>query len=586
MAEDVLVLDVKTNIGEVTKDTKEYKKSLEQVNDEINLQTKFIIAQEKELIRLKAQQDAIPKGAWVAGMNTLNDKIRETTAELNDEKNGLKSLKQEQKEATQEVKKHKDAQKENNKESVDTIGNFKVMGVSLNGIKKGFSKIIPTAKAMFGTIRAGMISTGIGALVIGVMALIQSFKSSEAGQEKFQRIMAAIGAVTSQVLDLFADLGETIIEAVTSPMKALESLGNGIVKFFKDPIGATRDLVVKTTIAVKDFVDETAKEIKVLGEVTKARQKAHHIERELKVDRAKADREINDIRLQAEDREKFNATERIALLRKAQKIEEDITAKEIRAKQLLVDAQILEMAQGKETIEDKDKLAQLQAELINLDTKKLRSQRLLQTQITTAINEEKAIKEQAAKEAQDVIDAEWDAKIKANDEWNKEQQINAKKEIALAKKVAKEKADLEKFVQESKMNTITMGFKVAGSLAKEGSAAAKGIAVANTIFNTQQSIMKAMADVPYPYNIVQSALNGIMGANAVSKIMSTDPSGAGGSSGGGAVATASAPAPQMMSGAFDISGGVAPEATKAYVVTDEMSNSQNQLANIRRRATI
>ena len=42
----------------------------------------------------------------------------------------------------------------------------------------------------------------------------------------------------------------------------------------------------------------------------------------------------------------------------------------------------------------------------------------------------------------------------------------------------------------------------------------------------------------------------------------------------------------MMSGAFDISGGEAPEPTRAYVVTDEMSNSQNQLANIRRRATI
>ena len=42
----------------------------------------------------------------------------------------------------------------------------------------------------------------------------------------------------------------------------------------------------------------------------------------------------------------------------------------------------------------------------------------------------------------------------------------------------------------------------------------------------------------------------------------------------------------MMSGAFELSGGVAPEAMKAYVVTDEMTNSQNQLANIRRRATI
>ena len=592
MAEE-LYLDVKTNIGQVTKDTKEYKKSLEQVNEEINLQTKYIIAQEKELIKLKAKQDAIPKGGWVAGMDKLNDKIKETTADLNLEKNALKGLQQEQKEATKEVKKHKDAQKENNKQSKESIADFKVMGVSLNGVKKGFAKVIPTAKAMFGTIKAGMISTGIGALVVGVMALIQSFKRSEAGQEKFQKIMAMIGAVTSQVLDLFADLGETIIEAVTSPMKALESLGNGIVKFFKDPIGAARDIVVKTTIAVKDFVDETQKEVAVLGEVTKARQKAHHIERELTVERANANREINDLRLKAEDREKHSATERIELLRQAQKIEEDITAKEIKAKQLLVDAQILEMEQGKNTIEAKDKLAQLQAELINLDTKKLRSQRLLQTQITTAINEEKAIKEQAAQDAQDIIDAEWDAKIKANDDWNKEQQRLAKEEIALAKKVAKEKIDIAKAEGDAKIGLVKMGFGVANALAGENVALSKGVAMAQTVFQTQQAIMAAMgatsvADklLPYPIRLANAIGAGVMGAAALSKIASTSPTGAGASAGGGSVAASSTPAPQMMSGAFDISGGVAPEPTRAYVVTDEMSNSQNQLANIRRRATI
>jgi hypothetical protein len=46
------------------------------------------------------------------------------------------------------------------------------------------------------------------------------------------------------------------------------------------------------------------------------------------------------------------------------------------------------------------------------------------------------------------------------------------------------------------------------------------------------------------------------------------------------------PAPQMMSGAFQLGGGVKPEPMKAFVVTDELSNSQSQLANIRRRATI
>ena len=64
---------------------------------------------------------------------------------------------------------------------------------------------------------------------------------------------------------------------------------------------------------------------------------------------------------------------------------------------------------------------------------------------------------------------------------------------------------------------------------------------------------------------------GVSGGN----VPSGDSSGQGGS-----------PAPQMMSGSFDISGAEAPEPVKAFVLTDEMSNSQNQLANIRRRATI
>ena len=589
MAEEILYLDVKTNIGQATKDTKEYKKSLEQVNEEINLQTKFIIAQEKELIKLKAKQDAIPKGGWVAGMDKLNDKIRETTAEINDEKNGLKSLKQEQKEATQEVKKHKDAQKENSKESKESIADFKFMGVSLNGVKKGFAKVIPTAKAMFGTIKAGMISTGIGALVIGVMALIQSFKRSEEGQEKFQKIMAAIGAVTSQVLDLFSDLGVTIIDAVTSPMKALESLGNGIVKFFKDPIGAARDIVVKATIAVKTMVEETSKEVDALIEVTKARQKAHHIDRELKVERAKANREINDLRLQAEDREKNSATERIELLRKAQAIEEGITAKEIKSKQILIDAQALEMEQGLNTIEAKDKLAQLQAELIDLDTKKLRSQRLLQTQITTALNEEKTAKQKVI----DDEDAAWEKKISDNDKWNQEQKKNRDVELAADEKLAKDKLALDKLVKDQKVEMAQSGLSLISAIAGEGSKIGQAAAVASATISGVEGVQNAfttaqkspLTAVMPAYPFIQAGLAGAFSAIQIQKILSGSKAG-GGSSGGGASAVPNTPAPQMMSGAFDLSGGVAPEATKAYVVTDEMSNSQNQLANIRRRATI
>jgi len=42
----------------------------------------------------------------------------------------------------------------------------------------------------------------------------------------------------------------------------------------------------------------------------------------------------------------------------------------------------------------------------------------------------------------------------------------------------------------------------------------------------------------------------------------------------------------MMSGAFELTGGQEVEPTRAYVVSDDITASQNALAIIRRRATI
>ena len=582
MAKEVIEMEIKSDIKNVTKDTKDWGKALDDVNEEI-------VRQERLLIKLKAKQDAIPKGGWVAGMDKLNDKIRKTNDLIDLEKNTLKELTNKQKEATREVKKSTIAKKGNNKESKESIANFQVMGVSLNGIKKGFSQVIPTAKAMFGTIRAGIISTGIGALVLAVVALTQSFKRSEEGQEKFQRIMAGIGAVTSQILDLFSDLGETIINTFNNPLDSIKKAGNSIVNFIKNPIQATTNLFEKATVAVKTFADETRKEVDALVEVTNMRQKAHHIDRKLKVERAKANREINDIRLKAEDRENQSATDRIALLRKAQSIEEDITAKEIKSKKLLIDAQVLEMAQGKNNIASKDKLAQLQAELINLDTKKLRSQRLLQTQITTAVNEEKAIKEKAAADAQKIIDKELAAKIKGEEDWEKQRSIFENEEVASAKRVANEKALIAKKLEDTKTATLQMGAAAAIKIAGEGSAIGKAVAVSMAIMNTKEAVTAALGAKPYgPWNIAQAIATGVFGMTQVQGILSTPivGGGGGGGSAGSIGAAPQTPAPQMMSGSFDLGGGVAPEPVQAFVLTDSMTNSQNQLANIRRRATI
>ena len=111
----------------------------------------------------------------------------------------------------------------------------------------------------------------------------------------------------------------------------------------------------------------------------------------------------------------------------------------------------------------------------------------------------------------------------------------------------------------------------------------KELAIAQAIIDTFVGANKAFAQGGVVGYVTSAAVIASGLAN-VRTIMEQDVgSGAGG---GGTTTAPQTPAPQMMSGQFDIGGGIAPEATKAYVVTDEMSNSQDQLANIRRRATI
>jgi len=111
----------------------------------------------------------------------------------------------------------------------------------------------------------------------------------------------------------------------------------------------------------------------------------------------------------------------------------------------------------------------------------------------------------------------------------------------------------------------------------------KALAVASAVIDTYVGANKAFAQGGVAGFATGAAVIAA-GLNNVRTIMQTDVPNSGG--GGGTTAPAQPPAPQMMSGAFDLSGGLEPEPTRAYVVTDEMTNSQNQLANIRRRATI
>ena len=146
---------------------------------------------------------------------------------------------------------------------------------------------------------------------------------------------------------------------------------------------------------------------------------------------------------------------------------------------------------------------------------------------------------------------------------------------------------------------LNQGVALLGAAAGEGTAIAKAAAIAQATISGVQGVQNAFTSANANigatagsfgvYPVTMAALAAGFAALNIKKIASGgSPTGGGGGGGGGvaAAAVSQTPAPQMMSGAFELSGGVKPEAMKAFVLTDEMSNSQNQLANIRRRATI
>ena len=511
------------------------------------------------------------------------------------------------------------------KDAKSAAGEFKVMGVSLNGVKAGFASAAVTAKGMFGSIKAGLISSGIGIFVVAIASLVSYFTNTKKGAEMLERAMAGLGAVVSVVTDLFSSIGETMVSAFTDPKQAVADLWEfikdnlmnrltGMVDGFKAAgkliqaaisldwegvkegaeeygqaliqVSTGMDVEQQKSFikGIKDIGTEMNNEAAAAMRLKGMLQQLKDEEREFSKVRAQTRQDIQKARLDALDESK-TAEERLAAVQKANDLELKTTEDVLEMQRRKIAVQKETMALSENMAEDLDELASLEVGLIDLQTASFQTQKRLATEMETLTNEIAADK----KAKQKVIDDEKDARDK--------KEIDDAKIVADAKiKETQRVADVEKkiaiAVESFKKATIEKGFGAAAAMAGENVALSKGVAAAQVIYNTQQGIMAAMgatsvADklLPYPLRLANAISTGVMGAAALSTIMSTSPTGGSNNpapnTGGGGT-----PAPQMMSGAFDISGGVAPEATKAYVVTDEMSNSQNQLANIRRRATI
>ena len=288
------------------------------------------------------------------------------------------------------------------------FGKLDAMSGGLLSTMKSMVPSIGNVSGAFKVLRMAIISTGIGALVIGVIALMSAFKRSEGGQNKFAKMMSMIGAITGQLLDKVADLGEFLIDVFSNPMDSLKkyaklfkeniinrfegmlelvpALGRAIGKIFKgefseagkiatDAVGkialgvdSVTDSLKKATQAGKDFVAETAREVEAMAKIADSRAKIDKDQRQLNIDRAKADAEISELRSKAENAEMFTAAERLDFTKKAAVKQEEIINREKSIIAEKLKNQLAENALGKSTKDDLDAANALQVELIQKET--------------------------------------------------------------------------------------------------------------------------------------------------------------------------------------------------------------------------
>ena len=654
-------MDQQSNI-KVNVDLKQAIKDFELLDQRVDETVDSIQSMESTILRLEKEQKALgPK--QVNRYKDYTKAIDKAKQKLKEEKQDLKQLNTERKRAKKTIDENKDAQKDYSgatsiadRATGGLLGSLTQMKSALGGVTKGLGKV-----------KIAWIATGIGLFVVLLTSLYAALTRSEEGQDMMTKGLAVLGAVVNQIMDVFADFGEAVINAFKNPKEAWESFKKSLEtgwEFIKKQIvdrfqgswavltGNIEAGILKMRIAwnewtgdaeeaqqlteelekvqqkvfegeqaikaanqaiadgfqaaadkVKEFAAETQKEMEQAAAIADKKARADRIDRQLIVDRAEATRKFNELREKAADKENVSIEDRIAALKEAGRIEEEITRKEIAAAKLRFEAKKEENAMGKSTKEDLDEQAQLQATLIDLEAKRLKRQKTLTAEITTNLREEaserkriaaefeknfqyhpiygfiskeamaaaqkdlegidkiqaeyaKKLQDEAVTKDSEKLELEKERKLKELDDLNATEEQKAGIVAYYGDKIAKQKkkeqddeAKREKLVQAAKLNMAKNALMNISKALGENSKAGKAAAAAAALINTYQGITAELATktvTPWEFavKIINVASTAAIGFKSVKDILKTNPKGTqttGSTPSGGRGASAQAP---------------------------------------------
>ena len=576
MAEEIIGVKVKVDASDVGKSVGSLKQQLREAQNEVNALSDKFGATSKEAINAakKAAQlkDAIGDAKALTDAFNPDQKFKALSSSLSGAAGGFAALqgavglfgnKAEAVEKTLLKVQSALALSQGLEAVGNSIDSFKVLG---SVIKDSVSKA-------FGTLRSAIISTGIGALVIGVGLLIANFET-----------------VKKVVLNFIPGLG-----------KLADFVGNLVTKF-------------------TDFVGITSEADRVLEKLSKTNAKANeNIEARVKLLTAQGGKEKEIYALQKE----ANVNETNAL-RERLKLTGSLTEEEAkRFRELKVENAVLDEAEKKriadkkaEALKLKEDAAKDAAELLAKQEEGRQKARKAGEDFEKIVeNNREKKKEQAAKDEEKRIedDNKEVERLFVLEEKKLKVVIDASdKKIALDKKIADEELKAKEALENAKFQAAVAGLNLLFALAGQNEKVAnalfvvdKALAIARIVVDTQKEI------AGYASNPLWSALpdGGLLikskyalaakiraGASIASIAATTigkfkngsAPPQAGGIGGVGGAAPMQPASPQaQLTQLNQASINQMGSATgRAYVVESDITNSQEKIIRINRAARL
>ena len=352
--------------------------------------------------------------------------IIEVDVEINEGIDNIQELKDEAVSAGGEIK-------------TELGGAFKVLDKVTGGAVTKVQGVTGSVKGLslgFKGLRAAIISTGIGALVIALTSLITYFTQTKRGAELLSRSMAGLRAGVQVLTDRIALLGEGIVNAFENPQKAIENFKDTLQNFvtnrvnelidgfkglgrtiklifqgeFKEAFKEGKDAVVNLASAtnpliglardlkdeIKEVVEEIKEEAKEGARLEGVLQRVADARRALLVETEKTRAEIKELNKIAEDTTKTEV-ERAAAARKAGELENELLEKRVGLEEMELSALRQKAALGESSAEDLDEIAQKEAEVYRLRQESLELQTTLQNKLNTIEQQAQAKAEANAK---------------------------------------------------------------------------------------------------------------------------------------------------------------------------------------------